>query len=97
MDINIDAIAALPIWVQLPELDFEYWGTQCLSKLGSMLGIPLKTYKYTKERTMLKYARLLVEMHIAGPFLEYIEFANEKDILIRQRVIYECLPLKCTY
>jgi len=46
---------------------------------------------------MLKYARMLVEMHIDGPFPEYIEFANEKDILLRQKVHYEWLPLKCTY
>ena len=46
---------------------------------------------------MLKYARMLVEMHIDGPFSEYIEFANEKDILLRQKVHYEWLPIKCTY
>ena len=97
MVIDIDAIATLPIWIQLPDLDIKYWGLQSLSKLGSLLGIPLKTEKYTKEKTMLKYARLLVEMPIDGSFPEYIEFANEKEVLIRQKVIYEWLPLKCSY
>ncbi|KAJ8420948.1 hypothetical protein Cgig2_017687 [Carnegiea gigantea] len=77
-------------------LDIKYWGLQCLSKLGSMLGIPLKTDRYTKDRTMMKYARLLVELPLDGNFLEFIEFANEKDVLIRQRVKYEWLPIKCT-
>jgi len=36
-------------------------------------------------------------MSIGGSFAEYIEFANEKEVLIRQKVIYEWLPLKCTY
>ena len=62
-----------------------------------MLGIPLRTDKYRKGKTMLKYARMLVEMHIDGPFPEFIEFANEKDVLLRQKVQYEWLPIKCTY
>ena len=32
-----------------------------------------------------------------GNFPEYIEFANEKDILIRQRVKYEWLPINCSH
>ena len=41
-------------------------------------GISLKTDKYTKEKSMLKYARLMVEMPLDGEFPDYIEFANEK-------------------
>ncbi|KAJ8419993.1 hypothetical protein Cgig2_031557 [Carnegiea gigantea] len=62
-----------------------------------MLGIPLKTDKYTKEKSMLKYARLLVEMPLDGNFPEYIEFVNEKNVLIRQKVKCEWLPLKCSH
>ncbi|KAJ8419297.1 hypothetical protein Cgig2_013320 [Carnegiea gigantea] len=58
---------------------------------------PFEDRQVHKRETMLKYARMLVEMHIDGPFLEYIEFANEKDILLRQKVHYEWLPIKCTY
>ena len=32
---------------------------------------------------MLQYARLLVEMQLAGPFPEFIEFANEKEDSLR--------------
>ncbi|KAJ8437064.1 hypothetical protein Cgig2_025911 [Carnegiea gigantea] len=34
-------------------------------------------------------------MSLEGQFPEYIEFANEKGILLRQKVIYEWLPIKC--
>ncbi|KAJ8422697.1 LOW QUALITY PROTEIN: hypothetical protein Cgig2_031931 [Carnegiea gigantea] len=73
MDINIDTITSLPIWIQLHELDIKYWGLQSLSKIRSILGIPLKTDKYTKDKSMRKYARLLVEMPLEGHFPEYIE------------------------
>ena len=59
-----------------------------------MLGIPLKTDRYTKEKVMLKYARLLMKMPLEGSFPDYIEFANEKNVVIRQKVIDEWLPLK---
>ena len=62
-----------------------------------MLGIPLKTDRNTKGKVILKYPRLLVEMPLDGNFSEYIEFANEKDVLIRQRMVYEWLPIKCSH
>ena len=97
LDINVEAISTLPIWVRLPELDIKYWGLQSLSKIGSMLGIPLKTDRYTKEKLMIKYARLLVEMPLDGDFPDYIDFANEKNVIIRQKVVYEWKPIKCSY
>lgn len=51
-----------------------------------MLGIPPKTDKYTKEKLMLNYARLLVEIPLEGNFPDFIEFANEKNVVIRQKV-----------
>ena len=97
MEINTEAITSLPIWVRFPELDIKYWGPHSLSKIGSMLGIPLKTDRFTKDKMMLRYARLLVEMSLDGQFPEFIEFPNEKGVLIRQKVHYEWLPIKCTH
>ena len=61
-----------------------------------MLDTPLKTDKYTKDKTLLRYARLLIEISLDGSFPEYIEFANEKGVMIRQRVKHEWLPIKCS-
>ena len=46
---------------------------------------------------MITYARLLIEVPIKGPFLEYVEFFNEHGQLIRQQVQFEWIPAKCTY
>ena len=97
MDLHTETIRSLPLWVQFPDLDLIYWGLDCLSKLGSLLSIPLKTDKYTKERAMIRYARLLIEIPIDGPFPEYIEFINEHGILTRQSVEYEWKPDKCEH
>ena len=74
IDLHTENIKSLPIWVQLPELDIRFSGSGSLNKLGSSLGIPLETDKYTKERTMLKYVRLLIDIPLDGPFAERIDF-----------------------
>lgn len=83
MDLQTENIKSLPLWIQFPELDINYWGSDSLSKVCSVLGIPLKTDRYTKDRTMINYARVLVEFPIEGPFPEVVEFLNETNTLIR--------------
>ncbi|KAJ8433427.1 hypothetical protein Cgig2_028136 [Carnegiea gigantea] len=65
----------------LPELDHKYWGLESPSKLSSMLGIPIKTDKTTNEKIAIKYTRLLVEVLIARPFPDHIDFMNDWDIV----------------
>ena len=97
MDLHTESIESFPIWVKFPYLNIKYWGLVSLSKIESILGILIKTNKFTKEKEMLKFTRLLIKMSLEGPFLEWIEFINDNDILIRQEVSYEWLPIKCTY
>ncbi|KAJ8422390.1 hypothetical protein Cgig2_003260 [Carnegiea gigantea] len=97
MDLQIEAISSLPLWIQLPALDIKYWGAESLRKIGSILGIPIKIDKFMKDKQVLRYARLLIGMLIEGPFPEYIDFFNDDDVLIRQQVTYEWIPTKCTH
>ncbi|KAJ8424525.1 hypothetical protein Cgig2_000663 [Carnegiea gigantea] len=78
-----------------PRLGYQVMGLSSLIKICSVLGIPIKTDKYTKEKTWIHYARVLIDIPIAGPFSEYIEFFNEHEMLVRQPVKYEWLPIKC--
>ncbi|KAJ8419773.1 hypothetical protein Cgig2_002904 [Carnegiea gigantea] len=70
---------------------------ESLSKIGSMLGIPIKTDKTTKEKAALSYARLLIEMPVSGPFSDCIDFIFDGDKVVRQFVKYEWKPTKCTH
>ncbi|KAJ8433398.1 LOW QUALITY PROTEIN: hypothetical protein Cgig2_028998 [Carnegiea gigantea] len=74
--LNVDSIPSLPLWVQFLELDIRYWGCDSLSKLGSLIGMPIKIDKYIKEKEFLNYARMLIKVPMAGPFTELIEFVN---------------------
>ncbi|KAJ8421367.1 hypothetical protein Cgig2_025250 [Carnegiea gigantea] len=84
-----EEIKSLPIWAHFPDLDVKLWGNESLSKIGSILGIPLKIDKHTRDKMMIRYARLLINISLEGTFLEYIEFFNEHGILMRQQVVYE--------
>ena len=46
---------------------------------------------------MIKYARLLIDVPLNSPFLDYIEFFNDIEILVRQPVVFEWKPVKCTH
>jgi len=41
---------------------------------------------------MLQYARMLSEMSLEGRFPEYVEFVNNNDVVIMQRVKFEWIP-----
>jgi len=62
LTLKISSLQSLPIWIQFPERDIKYWGTESLSELGNMLGVPIKTDRITKETSALHYARMLVEV-----------------------------------
>ncbi|KAJ8436726.1 LOW QUALITY PROTEIN: hypothetical protein Cgig2_027397 [Carnegiea gigantea] len=83
MDINTEAIPSLHIWVQCLDLDIKCQGLESLSKIESILGILIKTNKYTKEKTLLQYARLLIDISLDYAFPEYIEFVNDHDVLTK--------------
>jgi len=98
-DLSLDTsnLHSIPIWVRFPTLDIKFWGINSLSKLGSMLGIPIKTDKATKDKSALAFARLLIEMPFEGPFPEHIDFVSDGDRVIRQAVQYEWKPTWCTF
>ncbi|KAJ8426466.1 LOW QUALITY PROTEIN: hypothetical protein Cgig2_018386 [Carnegiea gigantea] len=77
MELNVETMLSLPLWLQFPELDLRYWGSGSLTKIGSTIGIPIKTDKYTRDKEYPHYARMLIEVPLEGPFLETVEFIND--------------------
>ncbi|KAJ8420974.1 hypothetical protein Cgig2_025652 [Carnegiea gigantea] len=50
-----------------------------------------------QEKAMIRYARVLVDMQLEGPFPGSIEFFNGQYVLIRQEVKYAWIPIKCLF
>ncbi|XP_062113064.1 uncharacterized protein LOC133824214 [Humulus lupulus] len=68
----------------------------CLSALVSTIGKPIMIDKITKDRSMIKFARVLVDMEIAESLPQYINYLNERGQVMEQPVEYEWLPTKCS-
>ena len=83
--------------MQFPDLDVKFWGSESLGKIGSILGILTKANRYTNKKSMIKYARLLIDFSLEGPFPEFIKLFNDNNVLIRQQVRFEWKPVKCTF
>ncbi|XP_062080940.1 uncharacterized protein LOC133785741 [Humulus lupulus] len=88
-------VKSVPVWVRLPGLGLQYWGTKCLSALVSTLGKPILVDKVTKDRSMMQFARVLVEIDIADEVPKSIQLLNERGQLMEQFVEFEWLPTQC--
>lgn len=96
MEIQIDASFKIPIWINLPLLEWEFWGLDCLSAIASVVGKPLFTDQCTKSRSRLSFARILVEMEIGGEFPSTITLEDADGNQFQQKVVYEWKPEKCS-
>ncbi|XP_062118353.1 uncharacterized protein LOC133831970 [Humulus lupulus] len=78
-----------------PDLGLQYWGSKCLSALVSTIGKPIMVDKFTRERSRIQYARILVEMEVIDNPPRSIQYINEHGQIMEQGVEYEWLPIKC--
>ena len=44
---------------------------------------------------MLSYARMLTNVSLEVPFLEYVEFFNNKDMMVKPKTKFQWKPVKC--
>ncbi|XP_062075415.1 uncharacterized protein LOC133779472 [Humulus lupulus] len=72
-----------------------YWGSKCLSALVSTIGKPIMVDKYTRERSRIQVARVLVEMEVTDNPPTSIQYINERGQIMEQGVEYEWFPIKC--
>ncbi|XP_062103549.1 uncharacterized protein LOC133814628 [Humulus lupulus] len=91
----IRLVRSVPLWIRLHDLGLQYWGSKCLSALVSTIGKPLLVDKFTKERSRVQFARVLVEMEISDNPPRNFQFINEHGQVVEQSVEYEWLPTKC--
>uniref|UniRef100_A0A803PUK6 Reverse transcriptase zinc-binding domain-containing protein n=1 Tax=Cannabis sativa TaxID=3483 RepID=A0A803PUK6_CANSA len=89
-------INSVPVWIRLNGLGLQYWGKKNLSALVSTIGKPIMIDKVTQDRSMVKFARILVDMVISEDPLKSISFINERKQLMEQLIEYEWIPSKCS-
>ncbi|XP_062103541.1 uncharacterized protein LOC133814620 [Humulus lupulus] len=89
-------VKSVPVWVHLPNLGLQYWGLKTLSELVSTIGKPMMMDKVTKDKSMVKFARVLVDVEISDRIPHCINFINEHGRLMEHAIEFEWLPTRCS-
>ncbi|VFQ64920.1 unnamed protein product [Cuscuta campestris] len=93
--IDTTKLIDIPIWIQFPNLQMKYWSLSGLSKLGSLIGKPIKRDKATATKAKWNFSRIQVEVQVHLSFPEKIQFVDEDERVITQEVTYEWKPTLC--
>ncbi|XP_062118788.1 uncharacterized protein LOC133832464 [Humulus lupulus] len=93
---TLRVVNSVPVWMRLPNLGLQYWGLKSLSALVSTIGKPMMMDRVTKEKSMVKFARVLVEVEITDRLPHSISFINERGQLMEQAIEFEWLPTRCS-
>ncbi|XP_062074935.1 uncharacterized protein LOC133778940 [Humulus lupulus] len=89
-------VKSVPVWIRFSDLGLQYWGLKSLRALVSTIGKPMMMDKVTKEKSMVKFARVLVDVEISDQVPQCINFINERGQLMEQAIEHEWLPTHCS-
>ncbi|CAH9066446.1 unnamed protein product [Cuscuta europaea] len=90
-----DEFLKVPIWVKFPNLPLQIWNEDVISEIASRVGMPLTTDRVTQERSISKYARVLIEVDASKPppLTLIVRLPNGRFHF--QKMIYETFPNYC--
>ncbi|KAG9154711.1 hypothetical protein Leryth_014205 [Lithospermum erythrorhizon] len=88
-------LSAIPIWVRFKNLNWAYWNQVCLSKISSIIGVPLFMDRSTATMTRLDYARVCIEVNTDILRLPDTVHMLRNGKIIPVPVEYEWKPLQC--
>ncbi|XP_074283816.1 uncharacterized protein LOC141608352 [Silene latifolia] len=89
---EMDSVSVVPAWVLFPDLDPFMWSEKVLSKMASVVGKPLFADLPTTFKSKLSFARVLVEVDVAGTLPTSVTLSSPYHGEVEQRIIYEWLP-----
>ena len=78
------SLTTVLVQVKLLKLDVVYWSDFVLKNIVAYLGNVLRIDNATITKTILMYARVLVEMNVNEGFPKELFFSNEHDELVSQ-------------
>lgn len=67
-DVEFDAtfLKEMPLWVSFPTLPVTYWSKDSLSRLGSIIGVPLFADECMAKQSRISFARMPIEVSITN-------------------------------
>lgn len=91
-----ELLRVIPLWVRLPNLPLHCWSEDSLSRIGSILGVPLFADACTSQKFRVSFARLLIEMDVTHSLPTEIQIVDGARNSYSQQVLYGWKPPFCT-
>ncbi|KAK1309974.1 hypothetical protein QJS10_CPA08g00991 [Acorus calamus] len=90
-------LSSIPVWIRLPNLPLHLWEEECLSRIGSVIGVPLYADSATLKCSRASYARICVEVQAstALPDSVLVDIAPGHRELFK--VDYDWKPIACNH
>ncbi|KAK1308948.1 hypothetical protein QJS10_CPA09g01061 [Acorus calamus] len=67
-----ERLSSIPIWIRLPNLPLHLLEEDCLSQIGSLIGVPLYADSATLRCSRASYAQISVEVQASTPLPDSI-------------------------
>ncbi|XP_021846427.1 uncharacterized protein [Spinacia oleracea] len=90
-----EVLRVVHVWVRLPNLPLICWGSDSLSRIGSLLGAPLFADECTSKQLRISFVRILVEVDVTRELPKSVVVQVPVGKTIQQCVEYEWLPPFC--
>lgn len=94
-DFHKEVQKVIPILVKLPNLPLNCWSENSLSKIGSLLGVPIYADDCTTKILRVSFARFLVEMDVSKVVPKEIQIEDPNGRKFTQKVVIDWLPAFC--
>ncbi|XP_048491303.1 uncharacterized protein LOC125492655 [Beta vulgaris subsp. vulgaris] len=95
-DFQNEVLRVIPLWIRLYNLPVKYWGPECLSRIGSMVRIPLFVDECTTQQQRVPFARMFVEVDVTKELPKSIYVEDASGRAIEQKVSKEKEVTKVT-
>lgn len=88
-------LKVIPLWVKFPNLPLHCWGSDSLSRISSLLGVPICADECTTRQDKVSFARMLIGKDITIVLPDHVWIEDAYGTLFKQEVRYDWKPAYC--
>ena len=104
LKLNKESVSRIPVWTQLHNVPVEYWTSEGLSSVASVVGVPLYADEATENFRRINYDRICIELDASRTLVKEFEVIThrfEQGSLVKGKAIikvaYQWKPPACLY
>ncbi|XP_056689965.1 uncharacterized protein [Spinacia oleracea] len=89
-----EVLRVIPLWVRLPNLPLNCWSSDSLSRIASLLGVPVCADDCTSRQQRVSFARILVEMDVTAVLPDHIWIEDINGTTFKQQNVNKAPQVK---